>query len=177
MNMVLPAIGDPLALSTMLGFSDLDRDQWDPQDLKAMLRHQLAAPLYLGLGTLSAEVSQELRSSFPDQPRMTLGELFALEHPPLNVLMLVKQFAKMCRSDRTNPLPPEIAMLMYYASIAVAMVRLDQSISHLAPESVRRSLNWLNRQRWIPEELKPLLVTGLERVKLPFSQTEEPGTG
>ncbi len=101
--MVLPAIGDPLALSTMLGFSDLDRDQWDPQDLKAMLRHQLAAPLYLGLGTLSAEVSQELRSSFPDQPRMTLGELFALEHPPLNVLMLVKQFAKMCRSDRTNP--------------------------------------------------------------------------
>jgi hypothetical protein len=168
---------DPRALSTMLGFGDLDRDQWNPQDLKAMLRHQLAAPIYLSLGILSAEVSHELRRAAPHQPRMSLGELFAAEKPSVELLKLVKRFAKMCRSDPQNPLPPEIAILLYYASIAVALVRHNESISHLAPESVRRGLNWLNAQVWIPDELKSLLVTGLERVELPFIQDEEPGTG
>ena len=164
-------------LSTMLGFSGLERNEWEPQDLQSMLRHQLNSPLYLSMGILSAEVSHELRTFAPDSAQMTLRQLLDHPKPPLQLLKLVKRFAKMCRSDPENSLPPEVAILLYYTSIAVALVRWNESISHLAPESVRRGLNWLCAQQWIPEELKSLLVTGLERIELPFGRGEERRTG
>src|SRR4051812_15896014 len=123
---------DPRSLSTMLRFDDIHRHQWSTRDLKDMLTHQLAAPLHLGLGPLSAEVTELLRAGAePHNPRMTLGELLRHAHPPLELLKLVKRFAKICRRSPENPLPSEIVMFMYYASITVALLRLNESISEI----------------------------------------------
>jgi hypothetical protein len=167
---------DPRVLSTMLSFSDLDRNEWDPQDLQAMLRHQLNAPLYLSLGVLSAEVSHELRTSVPESPQMTLGQLLHHPKPPLELLKLVKRFAKICRKDRDNFLPPEIGMLLYYASITVAQARLAESISQLPSESLLRGLKWLNEQAWMAPEMRPILGEGMAHLKLSTSQAEARAT-
>jgi len=165
--MVLPDTqADPQLLSTILAFNDPRRREWSDRDLGEMVRHQLAAPLYLSLGTLSAEVSHEIQKSGGQvNPRITLGQLLAEKKPPVELLKLVKRFAKLCRSDPEGPLPAEIVMFLYYASITVALVRLGEAISHLNGPSLRRGIGWLIAQAWIPPEIGEFLKECREAVK------------
>ena len=161
-------------LSTMLNLRDIHRHTWSDLDLREMLGHQLAAPLYLGLGTLSAEVSHQIRQGdIAVSPQITLGQLLSHETPPLELLKLVKRFAKMCRRDPEKPLPSEIVMLLYYASITAAMVRLNEPISDLAPASVGRGLRWLSAQAWLTDEIRPLVHEGLTYLAAQGSEKSE----
>jgi hypothetical protein len=101
---------------------------------------------------------------------MTLGELLRHEHPPLELLKLVKRFAKICRRSPENPLPSEIVMFLYYASITVALLRLNETISELTDPSLMRGLNWLHVQMWMPEEMRSLLQEGLSFLRSRNSQ-------
>ena len=145
-------------LSTLLEFQAPHRHVWQIDDLRRMLKHQLAAPLQLSLGVLSVEVAHRLRAANPPvQPMLSMGQLFELERPPLELLKLVKRFAKLCRDDAENALPSELVMLMYYASIAVAMTRLGTSISNLSDTALNRGLRWLAQQRWVDESTRGIL--------------------
>ena len=156
---------DPRGLSTMLEFREVQRHEWQPQELAAMLRHHFDAPLHLSMGTLSAEVAHQLRQATPPlDPLMTLGQLLHHPQPPVELLRLVKRFAKLCRRDPENPLPSEMVMLLYYASIVVAMTRAHEEITELTPASLRRGLRWLSAQIWIDEEMRSLLQDGLNQV-------------
>jgi hypothetical protein len=153
------------ALSTMLEFHEVYRHDWTPQELQEMLHHQLAAPLHLSLGPLSGEVAQEINKAGPAiDPLLTLGQLLHHPRPPVGLLRLVKRFAKLCRSDRENPLPPEIVMLLYYTSITAALVKAKQSISGLTPVALKRGLSWLSSQSWVDEQTRSLLKEGLNYV-------------
>lgn len=157
---------DPRALSTMLlPRRDERRPDWSGDELRDMLRHQLAAPLHLSLGTLSGEVAHQLRTSSPPlNPMMTMGQLLHHAKPPLELLKLVKRFAKMCRNDHDNPLPSEIVMLLYYSSVVLAWARLEQRISDLAPATLRRGVKWILAQPWVTPEIVTLLDDALDRV-------------
>jgi hypothetical protein len=162
---------DPRSLSTLLQFDDIHRHQWSAQDLQDMLQHQLAAPLHLGLGPLSAEVTHQLRAGpEPLNPRMTLRELLRHEHPPLELLKLIKRFAKICRRNPENPLPSEIVMFLYYGSITVALLRLNESISELTDRSLIRGLKWLHVQVWMSQDMRSLLQEGLEYLRSRISE-------
>jgi len=56
-------------------------------------------------------------------------------------------------------------MLLYYASIAAAMVRLDQAISNLGSASLKRGMGWLITQEWLTDELRVLLNSGRGRLE------------
>jgi hypothetical protein len=143
-----------------------DRQEWRPDELKDMLLHQLRAPLYLSLGTLSAEVVHQLQCNDPPlDARLTLGELFGHPQPPLQLLKLVKRFAKQCRREPDNPMPSDLVMLLYYVSIAVALVRLNQRISDLADRHLRRGMHWLTAQVWVDAEVKSVLTEGLNLLR------------
>ena len=143
-----------------------DRQEWRPDELKDMLLHQLRAPLYLSLGTLSAEVVHQLRCNEPPlDPRLTLGELLAHPQPPVELLKLIKRFAKQCRRDPDNPMPSDLVMFLYYVSIAVALVRLNQRISELADRHLRHGMHWLTVQAWVDAEVKSLLAEGLDLLR------------
>ena len=164
--MVLPeSQADSQSLSTVLEFQDPRRPQWSDRDLEEMVRHQLAAPLCLSLGTLSAEVSHAIQLTEGQiDPRITLGQLLAEPQPPVQLLKLVKRFAKLCRSDVEGALPNQIVMLLYYVSITMAQVRGGQSISHLSAASLRRGIGWLMAQAWLPQEMRGLLKECLKGV-------------
>ena len=156
---------DPRGLSTMLEFREVQRHEWQPQELAAMLRHHFDAPLHLSMGTLSAEVAHQLRQANPPlDPLMTLGQLLHHPQPPVELLRLVKRFAKLCRRDPDNPLPSEMVMLLYYASIVAAMTRAHEEITELSPASLRRGLRWLSAQTWIDQGMRALLQDGLNEV-------------
>ena len=168
---------DPRSLSTMLQFDDIHRHQWSTRDLQDMLQHQLDAPLHLGLGALAEEVAHALSAGpEPLNPRMTLGELFRHTHPPLELLKLVKRFAKICRRSPDNPLPSEIVMFLYYTSITVGLIRLNEPISQLTDISLKRGVNWLAVQPWMSEEMRSLLQEGLNFLRA-RSDVKPEGTG
>jgi hypothetical protein len=153
---------DRQAISTMLQFDENRLHRWSTRDLRDMLLHQLAAPLHLGLGPVAEDVSRQLRAGLePMDLRMTLGDLLMHPKPPIELLKLVKQFAKLCRRNPNHPLPSEIVMFLYYASIAVALLKTTEPISELSDPSIRRGLFWLSVQLWMPDEMKSLLNEGL----------------
>lgn len=155
---------DPRAMSTLLELGQSPRDQWLPDELAAMLKHQFAVPLQLGLGTLSAEVVHELRESGED-PLLTLGELTRLPHPPVRILRLIKRFAKMCRADAENALPGELVMFLYFISIALALVRDGQRISDLPDHRLRRGLRWLRKMPWLDEQTHEIVNDALQSLE------------
>jgi hypothetical protein len=167
---------DPRVMSTMLDLSDTHCHEWSPTELLEMLRHQLSSPLQLSMGTLSGEVTHQIRQAQPPVPPMiTLGELLISPQPPVEVLRLVKRFAKMCGRDRENPLPSEIVMLLYYASIAAALVRLGETISDLPTPSLKHGLDWLCEQPWLTDEVRALLREGIDHLSLTPTDTESAG--
>jgi hypothetical protein len=131
-----------------------------------MLSHQLSAPLHLSLGTLSGEVAHAIKHADPAvNPRLTLEQLLELPQPPVEVLKLVKRFAKMCRKDRENPLPSEIVMLLYYTSLAAAVVKLRKPISNLPPVALLKGMKWLTTQTWLTVRTRTLLEEGVRELK------------
>jgi hypothetical protein len=166
---------DPPLMSTMLDLHDVHVHEWGPQELKEMLRHQLSVPMQMSLGTLSAEVAHQVKEAQVD-PLLTLEQLLSHPHPPVELLKLVKRFAKLCMRDRENPLPSEIVMLLYYVSIAASLVRLDQPISELTPASLGRGLTWLSTQEWVTDDVRLLLREGLSRLGSREQEQEQGST-
>jgi hypothetical protein len=122
--------------------------------------------LHLSLGTLSGEVAHQLRSPQPPgNPLMTLGQLLHHPEPPVELLKLVKRFAKICRNDPDNALPSQIVMLLYYGSIALAWTRRRERISDLAPATLRKGLKWLLAQPWLDGDVRTLLAEGLAQLE------------
>jgi hypothetical protein len=165
---------DPKQMSTLLDLRENpDRQDWRPDELRDMLLHQLRAPLSVSLGPLSAEVAHQLHIALPPlSPRLTLGEVFKLQDPPLQLLKLVKRFAKICRNTRENPLPSDLVMLLYYASISAALVRLDERITELPAPPLRRGITWLLAQAWLDADTRVLLQEGLEWLETQHSECQ-----
>jgi len=153
------------ALSSILELQKETAHAWKTDELGAILKHQLDAPLRLALGNLSAEVAHQLTrfDSRQTEPK-NLGELLSDKEPPLELLALTKRFAKRCNSDPDAPLPREIAMLLYYAAIAVAKLRHGQKMSALQNETLKRGLEWGRSQPWVDVRLRALLAEGLEQM-------------
>jgi len=90
--------------------------------------------------------------------------LFHHPSPPIELLRLTKEFAKANMDHPESGLPTEIVGVLYYTSIAVALVRLDARISQLKDADLRRGLLWAKEQAWVDEETKTLLIEALEKV-------------
>ena len=165
----LASVASAAGLSVLLETHDPNRQEWSTAELRDMLRHQLGAPLRWGLGSLSAEVEHRLRVAQPPlHPLTTLGELLHHPNPPLELLRLVKSFAKSCRNDPDNPLPTGLVMLMYYASITLALTKHDRRISSVSPAALGRGLKWLVRQEWVDPQTGALLAAGLDHLTAKF---------
>ena len=72
----------------------------------------------------------------------TFRQLLLHPHPPIEVLNLVKQFAKGCRSRPDGPLPHEVATILYLAAIAAARRNCHQRISTLDDAAWQRAVDW-----------------------------------
>ena len=99
---------------------------WNPDELAAILRHQLAAPVEFDLTYLEKKrpVSLDTLHSLQGPAIASFHDLFHHPRPPIELLRSTKEFAKSSRIRPEAPLPEEIATLLYLLSIATAMTRL-----------------------------------------------------
>jgi len=158
---------DPQSLTQMLSLDAGDEKLWSLEELGAILEHQLSAPLECDLGRLDSGLARRPRkvnsAAHPEgtRPLKSFRDLLSHPSPPLRLLELTKQFAKACRNNPHGPLPDEIATVLYFLSIAVAMTRCGQRITKMDDRSLEFSLNWALRQPWLDEATRGILQEGL----------------
>jgi hypothetical protein len=139
-----------------------DSGLWQPEELEAMLQHQLSAPLEIDISFLGREATCRLDvlRSAAVPPIETFHELFHHRAPPVELLELTKEFAKACRTRSDRLLPSEIAAIVYVLSIVVARTRCGQRISKLEDDALRHSLEWALEQPWVDPSTRALLGEG-----------------
>ena len=141
-----PEPGDPARLSRMLAAGG--PVVWRQEEVGAVWRHQLSAPLDVDLE----------RCGVPSASGLTFGELLHHPRPSAELLRGVKQFAKACKLVGDGPLPGDVAGMLYFASIAVALLRCGQRISALDDDALRTGLQWARAQAWLDEPTRAIFV-------------------
>ncbi|HSI36195.1 MAG: hypothetical protein ACAI43_00655 [Phycisphaerae bacterium] len=134
------------SLLLLLNLDEVAATSWSSGDLGQILSHQLAAPLVL-------EVTDKTCGDAGAAPIRSLGELLRHPRPPLELLKLTKELAKSSDSRQTSPIPPEVATVLYYASIATAVDRHGTLITSLSPPEVADGFRWCMNQPWVDGHL------------------------
>ncbi len=149
---------NPQALGRLLELAADNPHVWQPDELKAILRYQLCAPMEINLGGLSPEFAPKLTTLMKSQGLLlrNLTDLFQHSYPPIEVLRLVKDYAKRCRNHQRSELPQELATILYLASIAVALVRCEERITELEDCVLHNGFTWGLGQPWIDDNTRAL---------------------
>ncbi len=154
---------DPRLLAPLLSLDRVHR-HWDAAELGMILGHQLRTPLADELARLEPSARNALAALSGPNGINTFADLLRHSAPPLGALVLTKDFSKACTSDPESPLPREIATVLYYASIASALLRLGRRISGLNDQGLRQGFDWVARQPWVDADLRDLCEHASQRV-------------
>ncbi|HEV8291073.1 MAG TPA: hypothetical protein VGP94_04095 [Tepidisphaeraceae bacterium] len=137
------------ALSELIAFDAQGRAIWPAKQLEMMLQQPLA----------DFEILLQIQT-----PIGSVRELLEHANPPIDLLMAVKELSKRHRKDQRSNLPPEMALLLYYGSIAAAMVRCGQKISKLRDDDLRNGFTWAIKEQWVPEKVCELFRQALSKL-------------
>lgn len=164
---------DPKQLATLLDLSaDGDDRLWRDEELGAILRHQMTAPLQVDLINLERGLAVKVRTLAESQglTLKSFGDLLAHPNPPVELLKVTKDFAKACRMSPRGPLPREIATVLYFATIAAALVRCRRRITGLSDADLADGFRWALARPWLDtptrslsEEALAFLTLNVER--------------
>jgi hypothetical protein len=140
---------------------------WTEAETAAVLAHQLSAPVVFDLGGLDPEAAALLGRLAAREGLLvrSFRDLFLHPQPPLDLLRLTKDFAKAHLSDPESPLPREVAMVLYYASIAAAHLHRLPEISRLPPSEVQLGARWALAKSWLDPALRRLFESLLSRAR------------
>lgn len=146
-------------LSSLFNMEPVAERLWRDDELRAMLQHQLTAPLRVDLINMDKDAAVGVRT-LADAQGLTLksfGDLLAHPHPPIELLKITKDFAKACRLSPHSSLPREIASVLYFASIAAALVRCQRRITGLTNDALKEGLHWVLARPWLDAPTRALI--------------------
>jgi len=154
-------------LSSLFNMAPVAERLWRDDELGAMLQHQLTAPLRVDLINMHKDAAVGVRT-LADAQGLTLksfGDLLAHPHPPIELLKITKDFAKACRLSPHSSLPREIASVLYFASIAAALVRCQRRITGLTNDALTEGLHWVLARPWVDTPTRALIEACLPLLK------------
>jgi len=123
---------------------------WLPEELGAIWLHQLAAPVQFEfVCEKPSSESPKLEDAGDKERRTTFRELLHGTEPDLEKLRDVKEFAKNKRGEPSKGFPKEIARVLYFTSIVVALVRCKCRISNLSNQDILTGVRWALDQEWL----------------------------
>jgi hypothetical protein len=156
----------PGALAALINSGTESTRLWRPEELAAIFRHQLSAPVFIDLGQLPKGTAARLRQVSEAQGLLlkSFSELFHHPVPPVELLELAKDFAKANMDHPESVLPGEVATALYFTSIAAAYVRLGVRISKLGDDSLAQGWRWTRDREWIDAATKVVLGEALAKV-------------
>lgn len=150
----------PDRLAPLLQMSDGGGPLWSNRELAAIFRHQLSVAIEYDLGSLPAQAARvvEFTASAQGLLLKSFADLLGHPNPPLELLKQTKEFAKAHRNQPDNPLPREVSTLLYYASIAAALLHGRQRITTLDDRILMDGFGWAAGLEWIDECTRRLFV-------------------
>ena len=157
---------------------------WRPEELASIWRQQLLAAMQFDLSTAipnATEISHKTESTQPDSLK-TFGDLLHCPDPSLELLILVKNFGKIRRLEAEGRrkrqtvtqdaegqsewiLPEEIATVLYFASIAAALIKCRERITSLDDRKLREGLEWALARKWTDPPTQLLFENSLKLLK------------
>jgi len=144
----------PDRLISLMELALADVEPSAPEQLEQALRKALLSRLPWACLTPGTE---SLPGSTTPAPPFRVGQLLTDPQPCLEDLKRLKDHAKALRHDPDATLPPELATLIYFASLAAALVRCGVSISRLPGRSMLEGWKWALAQPWLEPALTDLL--------------------
>jgi len=147
----------------MMGMDGDAERIWRPEELAAIFRHQLAAPVKFDMSNLDVGMAKRLETVSVAQGLLvkSFGDLLQHPHPPVELLNLTKEFAKAVSTHPDSPVPADVARVLYFASIAAAMTRCGKRITRLDDASLRDGIRWAAELGWLDDDTLSLLNEGL----------------
>jgi hypothetical protein len=152
---------DPRLMAELLTAGGGAEPLWRAEELAAVLKHQLSAPVEFEPHARSRDPHPGHTRTKPGIPVSNFDELFHHPNPPVELLLLTKEFAKASRVQLESLLPQEVATVLYYASIVVARTRLGKRISGLDDKTTRKGIEWVVAQPWVDERTRGIFKEGL----------------
>jgi len=161
---VLGADGEKLANLLDTGGHAAD---WRPEELGAVFRHQMTAPVQFDLAGFDPGFAARIRLLAGAQGLLvkSFRDLFLHSHPPVALLEAVKDFAKRAAISREAVLPKAIARMLYYLAITTALARCDKRITSLKDAEILRGLRWALAQAWLEGDMRTVLEDGVKRLQ------------
>ena len=155
---------DPSRLAKMLTVHSAEH--WRPEEMASILRHQLAAPLVFDLSGIASDDDDPPPppSDGTQMSAETFGELLHHPRPPVAMLRRVKLFAKACKAKADGPLPPEVATVLYFASIVVALLRCETRITELDDDWLLKGTQWALAQTWLDQPIRSLFEEAMTKL-------------
>jgi hypothetical protein len=150
------------SLAKMMDANGGQQEFWTPKDLEAILDHQLSTAVDVDLAAMAQSSAEHVRAlaAAAVPPIKTFRDLFHHPRPPVELLELTKRFAKRCRNSPDSPLPDEVATVLYFLSIVVAMRNCRTRISGMDEQALRHGLDWALGQPWLDKDAQRLLREG-----------------
>ncbi|MBP7828442.1 MAG: hypothetical protein KA248_00850 [Kiritimatiellae bacterium] len=141
--------------------------EWRPEELGAVFRHQLTAPVQFDLAGFDPAFAARVRLLSGAQGLLvkSFRDLFQHPHPPVALLEAVKDFAKRAARSREAVLPRDVARMLYYLSIAAALVHCHKRITSLEAAELLRGLKWARGQEWLEDDMRGLLDAGIRELE------------
>ncbi len=160
----------PRQLARLLAVDPAETEDWGPEELGAMLRHQLEARLSVDLAVAASGLAAAPGEGTPALETRsgswgTYADLFHGAEPPIQLLWLVKDFAKANCCHPASALPNDIATLLYLMSIVAARLHARERISQLTDEELRGGVQWVLGQTWVDERTRGLFVEALRALR------------
>jgi len=122
---------------------------WSKSDFASLWAHQLSTPLWSELA--SQEVSSQSALGDASEEHLTFGTALLVAKAPLSLLLSVKQYAQSHREGGTAALPAEIALMLYYLSLATAWAIHRERITSMDGDSLQEGWRWALRQEWVDQ--------------------------
>ncbi|WP_428388223.1 hypothetical protein [Mucisphaera sp.] len=157
---------NPTKLADMIALDPLEGHTWTADDLGKIFKHQLNSPLLLDLsdfdpGSAAHAKGIALKATPPIE---TFSDLLTHPKPPKELLDLVKAFAKSLMNRRDAALPRELAVTLYYLTIAAALDKNQTRITTLPDNQLKQGLNWSASQPWLNPILKDTLKQATAKI-------------
>jgi len=137
---------------------------WQPDELAAVLRHQLSAPVEFDLASMTPGERARLKTLAASRGLLVRSFKDLLHHPnpPIELLKMTKEFARANREHPDAFLPAEIATVLYFGSIAAAMTRCRECITELDEPALRKGFSWVLEQQWVDEPTRAVFQEALQ---------------
>ncbi len=165
------------AISRELGDDDLDDHEIGDDELSLLLSFRLSMPFADYLGDRYGPEFEGSLGGTEDSSGAPRRLLDLVEWRPyasnakgvsntelLTLLGRLKGVAKWTHNHPNHAFPPQISILIYNLSIALALVHCGQRIGNLPIDQLRQNLRWSLDRPWLDDRLRPIFRNALAKL-------------